>query len=80
MHMLDRSKLKIGMKQVHKELERDNVSKLYVSLDADEYVTRNLIRIANDKHIEIIYVESMKELGKACQIDVGAATAVIVNK
>jgi large subunit ribosomal protein L7A len=40
---------------------------------------RNIIEEAQNKNIQIVYVDSMKKLGKACGIDVGAATAVIVK-
>ena len=40
-------------------------------------VVNPVIEIAKKKSVEIVYVESMKVLGRACNIDVGAATAVI---
>jgi large subunit ribosomal protein L7A len=35
--------------------------------------------LAEERAVELEYVDSMKELGLACNIDVGAATAVITQ-
>lgn len=79
MHIQSEGKLKIGTKQALKALNSDLAYAIYIARDAEEHVTRQLIEIATEKDIEIIYVETMKQLGKACKIDVGAATAVIVK-
>ncbi|MBN2899484.1 MAG: ribosomal L7Ae/L30e/S12e/Gadd45 family protein [Clostridia bacterium] len=79
MHIPSDGKLKIGTKQALKALNNNAAKALYIARDAEEHVTRQLVEIAADKDVEIIYVETMKQLGKACKIDVGAATAVIVK-
>lgn len=79
MHIPSDGKLKIGAKQVLKALSNGTACAVYIARDAEEHVTRQLIEIANKSDIEIIYVETMRQLGKACKIDVGAATAVIVK-
>ena len=70
---------KIGIKQSLKIIKRDEAEALFVAKDAEQYVIRSIVKLAEDKQIPIIYVESMLILGKACNIDVGAATAVIVK-
>jgi len=70
---------KIGIKQSLKFLKRDQAEALYVAKDAEQYVIRSVVKLAEERHIPITYVESMLILGKACNIDVGAATAVIVK-
>lgn len=79
MHIPSEGKLKIGAKQALKALNNDVAYAVYIAKDAEEHVTRQLIDLAAEKSIEIIYVETMKQLGRACKIDVGAATAVIVK-
>lgn len=79
MHIPSEGKLKIGAKQALKALNNDAAYAVYIAKDAEEHVTRQLIDLAAEKSIEIIYVETMKQLGRACKIDVGAATAVIVK-
>ncbi|MCH4890477.1 50S ribosomal protein L7Ae-like protein [Acidaminobacter sp. JC074] len=70
---------KIGIKQSLKIIKRDEAEALFVAKDAEQYVVRSIVKLAEEKQIPIIYVESMLILGKACNIDVGAATAVIVK-
>lgn len=79
MHIQSEGKLKIGTKQALKALNNNAAHAVYIARDAEEHVTRQLVELATEKNIEIIYVETMKQLGKACKIDVGAATAVIVK-
>lgn len=79
MHIPSDDKIKIGAKQALKALNNGAASVVYIAKDAEEHVTRQLVNLAAEKNIEIIYVETMKQLGKACKIDVGAATAVIVK-
>ncbi|MDR9755167.1 MAG: ribosomal L7Ae/L30e/S12e/Gadd45 family protein [Thermoanaerobacterales bacterium] len=38
-----------------------------------------LVKCCQEKGVEIIYVDSMQELGKACGIKVGAASASILK-
>jgi len=79
MHINSGGKLKIGTKQALKALNNGTAYAVYIAKDAEEHVTRQLVEIATVEDVEIIYVETMKQLGKACKIDVGAATAVIVK-
>ena len=52
---------------------------VYIAEDAERCITSPLLRICEEKGFEIVYVDSMKELGKACGIKVGAATAAILK-
>jgi large subunit ribosomal protein L7A len=73
------NKLIIGKKQTERSLQKDEVECIYIAKDADEDVVVDIIRICNDKNIEIIYVENMKELGEICNIDVKAAVAAVIK-
>ncbi|KAB3526729.1 ribosomal L7Ae/L30e/S12e/Gadd45 family protein [Alkaliphilus serpentinus] len=68
----------IGIKETAKALKHDKVRTLYVAEDAEAHLVENLVELARSKSIEIIYIDSMKKLGKACQIDVGAAVAAVL--
>ncbi|PTM54703.1 50S ribosomal protein L7ae-like protein [Desmospora activa] len=73
------SSLMIGAKQTKKAVEQGKVQQVLVAKDADEHVTRSLIQLCRHHGVHVVYVDSMRELGKACGIDVGAATAAILE-
>lgn len=70
-------KVKIGVKQTIKALSRKSAICVFIAEDAEQHVTRHVIDLATRADVEVIYVTYKKDLGKACNIDVGAATAVI---
>lgn len=72
--------LRIGTKQTTKAVENGTAKQVYVARDADPKLTSKIISLANKMGVEVVYVDSMKELGKACGIEVGAAMAAVVNK
>ena len=76
---LKQDKKVIGIKQVNKALTQDQAKVLYLAQDAEIHLTQILKNTALDKNIEIIYIDSMRELGKACGIDVSAAAAAILK-
>lgn len=77
---LDSCNKVVGTKQVKRAIINENVDIVYIAKDADSNVVGDILDICKDKAIEIIYVDTMKELGNYCGIDVNAATAAILNK
>lgn len=67
----------IGTKQAVKAMHAGQVLELFVALDADNWVTDPAILLAKEIGIPVIRVESKKELGKACGIQVGTAVVAI---
>ncbi|WP_141434110.1 50S ribosomal protein L7ae-like protein [Bacillus sp. 03113] len=67
----------VGTKQTVKALKAGDVSQVLVAKDADPKVIGKVIHTAKEVNVPIIHVDSMKKLGKACGIDVGAATVAI---
>lgn len=75
------SKTVIGAKQVRRAIA-DNasaVSKVFVATDADVFVTKPVFDACSAADVQVIEVPSMKELGAACGMTVGAA-AVLVKR
>lgn len=72
--------LLVGTKQVSRAISEGRALKVYIARDAEQHVTRRIIQLAEEHQVELIYVPSRKELGKACNIDVGAATAVLIRQ
>lgn len=68
-----------GMKQVLRGLKNGELSLVYVAEDADTFLFQRVSGTAEEKRVPVIRVASMKELGKACGVDVAAAAAGILK-
>lgn len=60
-------------------LSRDEAKMVYISKDADLHVTKTITDVCKDKNIEIIYYDTMKELGASVGISVNAAAAAVLK-
>lgn len=69
----------IGIKQTTKALNHNKVKTLFISKDAEKHLVEHIEQVAEEKNIEIVYVDSMTDLGKACGINVGAAVAAVLK-
>jgi large subunit ribosomal protein L7A len=69
----------IGIKQTIKAVENKTAMTVFIARDADEKVVRALRELCLANSTEIVYAETMKLLGKACGIEVGAAAACIIK-
>jgi large subunit ribosomal protein L7A len=76
---LKNSNKAIGIKQSQKAVENKNAKVMFIAEDAEEKVTHRLKELCREHSVEIVYVDSMKTLGKACGIEVGAAAACILH-
>ena len=68
----------IGIKQSTKAIKNGEGKVLYVANDADSKVLRPLVEIAEEKNLEIRNIQTMKELGRMCGIEVGCAATLIL--
>jgi len=69
--------LTIGINQTLKAVENNLVNEVFIAEDADKRLTGKIALLCKEKGVPVIYVDSMRRLGKACGIEVGAATAAI---
>lgn len=79
--MVDRlsGKKVIGIKQTIKSINNGEGKIVYVADDAEDKLVGPVIALAKDKSLEVKHVNTMKELGRLCGIDVGAATALVLS-
>lgn len=77
--VLRANKIIIGTKQTVKALKDGIVQELVVAVDADPKVTTKLIQQAHELEVPLLRVDSMKKLGKACGIEVGASAVAIIR-
>jgi large subunit ribosomal protein L7A len=67
----------VGTKQTVRAIKSEAISRVVVAIDADPRLTSKIVLLANEANIPVTYVDSMKKLGKACGIKVGAAVVAI---
>ncbi|MGI6152644.1 MAG: ribosomal L7Ae/L30e/S12e/Gadd45 family protein [Christensenellaceae bacterium] len=70
----------VGLKQLLRELDKENVLKVYLAVDADEEIKQKVLVAARSKSLEPVWVDTMDELGDICQIDVKTACAGILKE
>jgi large subunit ribosomal protein L7A len=77
--VLQAQRIVIGVKQTVKALKEGNVQELIVASDAEPKVSAKIVEVAQMLDVPITFVDSMKKLGKACGIEVGAAAVAIIR-
>ena len=75
---LSKLNLVVGAKQLKKAVKAGRVRYVFLAENADPAVTEPLEALCAANHIQITWVRTMAELGKACGIEVGAAAAAIL--
>lgn len=68
----------VGTKQTLKQLQQGGVKTVFVAKDADDRVTGQVIELAKAKNVTVEFIETMKELGKKCNVEVKTAVAAII--
>ena len=69
----------VGAKQLRKAVKAGRVRCVFLAENADPAVTEPLEALCAANHIQITWVASMADLGRACGIEVGAAAAAVIN-
>lgn len=69
----------VGTKQTVKALKNGRVKEVFVAKDADLEIIQKVIQAATELQTPIYYVDSMKKLGEACDIEVGASAVAIIS-
>lgn len=69
----------VGAKQVKRAVEAGTARKVFLAGDADPRVTEPVAALCGEKGVAVETVPSMRDIGKACGIAVGAAVAALVD-
>jgi large subunit ribosomal protein L7A len=80
MHRLNTEPKIIGTKQTLRALDKGIVNTVYVAKDAQKQVTLRVLEIAEKQEIPVVYVDTMEELAKACNVEVKTATVALINE
>ena len=65
----------VGIKQVLRALRDGKLLQVYVANDSDTFLYQQVVRAAEAAHVPVVRVETKKDLGRACGVEVSAATA-----
>ena len=76
---LRQSKVVVGTKQLKKAVKAGHARYVFLAENADPAITEPLAELCEQNNIQITWVESMTDLGRACGIEVGAAAAAVLN-
>lgn len=78
---LDNARKKtVGTRQTLKAVEKGIAKVVYVANDAEKHVVKPLLQLCSEHNVEVVYLETMEDLGKSCGIEVKAASAAIVEE
>lgn len=69
----------VGVKQVKNAVKSGRADRVYIADDSDISVTSSMFELCRENGIEPIIVETRKELGRACGVDVYTAAAAILK-
>lgn len=69
----------VGAKQTLKAIKSGIADKVFVAEDADIRVIVPITEACRENSVEVIRIDTMKELGELCSIDVGAAAACVTK-
>lgn len=70
----------IGSRQTLKAIHKEQARVVFVALDADHRVTEPIIEACRAKGTLLVEVDTMRELGLACGIAVGCASAAVIEE
>ena len=76
---LSEMNLVVGAKQLKKAVKAGRVRYVFLAENADPAITEPIEEMCGKSNIQITWVRTMAELGRACGIEVGAAAAAVVN-
>jgi large subunit ribosomal protein L7A len=69
----------VGLKQLRKALSEGRAAKVFAAADADPKLTGPVKELCVKAGVPLEEVPTMAELGKACDIEVGAAVAALLH-
>ena len=74
------SNLSVGTKQTRLAIERGEAEKVFIANDAEPKLVEPIVQRCQELGIPLVSDSSMRELGKACGIQVGAAAAALLRR
>lgn len=69
----------VGVKQSRKAIRDGLAARAFVAKDAEARVIRPIRALCEERSVPVEEIETMQELGKAAQIDIGAAVVTVLK-
>lgn len=79
-HLKEAKQKVAGARQTIRALEGNKALVVYVARDAEEKVLSPILLLCEQGDVPVHFIESMEQLGNACNIKVGAAVAAITEE
>lgn len=80
MEDLKRENKVVGLKESTRALKNKEVRKLFIAGDAQEHIIAPLLRLAKEDSIEVVRMDTMKQLGRKCGINLNAAVVALIKE
>ena len=65
----------VGTRRLVRAIQAGEISEAYIARDADLFIIRQVKQACTDNGVNVVEVETMKELGQACGVEVKTASA-----
>ena len=75
---LQEGSVRIGTKQTMKAVEQGIAVQVFVAQDADPRMVTRIVQLCEQRGVKLTQVDTMRNLGRTCGIEVGAAMAALV--
>ncbi len=75
----EKERLIVGFKQALRAVKENRAAKIFLANDCESRISAPLEQAASAGETDIFYIDTMKELGAMCGIDVGASCAVVLK-
>lgn len=75
----EKERLIVGFKQAVKAVKENRAAKVFLANDCESRISTPLEQAASADGVDVFYIDTMKELGEMCGIDVGASCAVVLK-
>ena len=72
-------KMVVGARQMRKALSSGKARRVYLARNADPAITEPLLALCRETGVSCVWVKTMKDLGEAAGIEVGAAAAAAIQ-
>ena len=67
----------VGTRRLVRAIQAGEIAEAYVARDADLFILRQVREACNQAGVRIVEVDTLKQLGEACGVDVRTASAGI---